>query len=495
MTGPGEQSHEDMHRAYFGEVLDSVRKVMGQNYGLKDVSIRPIRTGGSRLSIPVRITGNGRDGRKARYFGKILGNSDITVAASIQFFKNVYLQMNAQDPIFEASRSAEDMAKDQYEALKAIHGLGIPTAHPFGYHRLEGNLWLVVADFLEAKPMAETGNVTPEQISIVFGYLKKMHRNGLFHGDLKPENIMVGEKIFMLDVGRFRHGDAPGAPRHSHAGAVCVQQVAGDDLHHAVMRILDHVDDEGQAHGAGDLFHAAPAGRVHPAERDLGQQGRRHMRGRGGGEAAHAGLDDLGPAGVAGPAVRDDVAQADEQVGVHRRAVHLHGDGVVAGADLAEVDERLVDAVVVLGDAHAAVRLLPHLGADLLVGHDAMRARCGEDLDVLVAHAGLVEGVEQHREDARHRRGARGVLHQHDHLLLAGRQLAQWRRADRRLEPRSQRRGEVLNLRQGLHRAGEDDAVRRHLGGDARLAVRQLDARALAGAHLRPRRPPRTSPR
>ena len=206
MTGPGEQSHEEMHRAYFGEVLDSVRKVMGQNYGLKDVSIRPIRTGGSRLSIPVRITGIGKDGRKARYFGKILGNSDLTVAASIQFFKNVYLQMNAQDPIFEASRSAEDMAKDQYEALKAIHGLGIPTAHPFGYHRLEGNLWLLVADFLEAKPMAETGNVTPEQISTVFGYLKKMHANGLFHGDLKPENIMVGDKIFMLDVGRFRHG-------------------------------------------------------------------------------------------------------------------------------------------------------------------------------------------------------------------------------------------------------------------------------------------------
>jgi tRNA A-37 threonylcarbamoyl transferase component Bud32 len=206
MTSPGEPSHDEMHRAYFGEVLESVRRVMGRHYGLKEVSIRPIRTGGSRLSIPVRITGTDREGHKARYFGKILGNSDLTVAASIQFFKNVYLQMNAQDPIFEASRSAEAMAQDQYEALKAIHGLGIPTAHPFGCHRLEGGLWLVVAEFLEARPIAETGNVSQEQIATIFGYLKKMHRNGLFHGDLKPENIMVGEKLFILDVGRFRQG-------------------------------------------------------------------------------------------------------------------------------------------------------------------------------------------------------------------------------------------------------------------------------------------------
>jgi tRNA A-37 threonylcarbamoyl transferase component Bud32 len=114
--------------------------------------------------------------------------------------------MNSQDPIFEASRSAEDMARDQYEALKKIHRLGIPTAHPFGYHRIDGGLWLVVAEFLEARPMARTGEVSDEDIATVFRYLRKMHRNNVFHGDIKPENIMVGRKIYFLDVGRFRQG-------------------------------------------------------------------------------------------------------------------------------------------------------------------------------------------------------------------------------------------------------------------------------------------------
>jgi len=206
MPAPSPTDHDEAHRAYFRDILAGIRTVMADRYGLEDVSIRPIRTGGSRLSIPIRITGTDARGQKVRYFGKILGNSDLTVAASIQFFKNIYLNLNAQDPIFEASRSAEAMARDQYEMLKRIHALGIPTAEPHGYHRIDGGLWLVVAEFLDAAPVVDTGKVTPEQVRTVFGYLKRMHRNDIFHGDLKPENIMLGEKLYILDVGRFRDG-------------------------------------------------------------------------------------------------------------------------------------------------------------------------------------------------------------------------------------------------------------------------------------------------
>jgi tRNA A-37 threonylcarbamoyl transferase component Bud32 len=206
MPAPSQSDHDEAHKAYFRDILAGIRTVMADRYGLSGVSIRPIRTGGSRLSIPIRITGTDAKGPKVLYFGKILGSSDLTVAASIQFFKNIYLNLNAQDPMFEASRSAEAMARDQYEMLKKIHELGVPTARPFGYHRIDGGLWLVVAEFLDATPMADSGKVTPEQVRTIFGYLKKMHRNGVFHGDLKPENIMLGDRIYILDVGRFRDG-------------------------------------------------------------------------------------------------------------------------------------------------------------------------------------------------------------------------------------------------------------------------------------------------
>jgi tRNA A-37 threonylcarbamoyl transferase component Bud32 len=138
------------------------------------------------------------------HFGKILGSSDLMTARSIQLFKNVYLQMNAQDPIFGVSDSAEDMARDQYEMLKAMHAIGIPTAKPYGYHTINGFLWLVVAEFLEATPISASNKVSQGQIAMVFRYLRRMHRKGIFHGDLKPDNIMVGDKVYILDVGRFR---------------------------------------------------------------------------------------------------------------------------------------------------------------------------------------------------------------------------------------------------------------------------------------------------
>jgi len=206
MPAPFQSEHDEAHRAYFRDILAGIRAVMADRYGLSNVSIRPIRTGGTRLSIPIRITGTDAEGHRALFFGKILGSSDLTVAASIQFFKNIYLNLNAQDPMFEASRSAEAMARDQYEMLKRIHDLGIPTAEPFGYHRIDGGLWLVVAEFLDATPVDGAANVSPEHVRTLFGYLRKMHRNDVFHGDLKPENLMLGDRIYILDVGRFRDG-------------------------------------------------------------------------------------------------------------------------------------------------------------------------------------------------------------------------------------------------------------------------------------------------
>lgn len=205
-ANPAEGSHDDAHRSFFREVLQNIRRIMGEKYGLREVSIRPIGSGSSRLSIPIKITGLNGKGEKESYFGKILGSSDILSARSIQFFKNVYLQMNAQDPIFGVSESAEDMARDQYDMLHAIHDIGIPTAKPYGYHTINGILWLVVAEFLEAKPISASSEVSIEKMNTVFGYLRRMHRKGIFHGDIKPDNIMVGDKVYILDVGRFREG-------------------------------------------------------------------------------------------------------------------------------------------------------------------------------------------------------------------------------------------------------------------------------------------------
>jgi tRNA A-37 threonylcarbamoyl transferase component Bud32 len=207
MTAPEtETSHYETHWEYFKELLQTIRKLIHERYKLTNVSIRPIGSNASRLSIPVKIVGVNDKGEKVVYFGKILGSSDLITARSIQLFKNVYLQLNSQDPIFGAQKSAEEMAREQYEMLRAILDAGVPTARPYGYHPINGQLWLVVAEFLDAKPISASSTVNTVQMDSVFRYLKKMHRKGIFHGDIKPDNIMFGDKIYLLDVGRFREG-------------------------------------------------------------------------------------------------------------------------------------------------------------------------------------------------------------------------------------------------------------------------------------------------
>jgi tRNA A-37 threonylcarbamoyl transferase component Bud32 len=197
-------SHEVIHIAFFREVLRDIRRVMSENYGLHRVSIRPIRSDASRLSIPVKITGVDKTGRSVRYFGKILGSNDLFSDRSMQLFKNLYLQMNAIDPIFGFTETAEDMARQQFESLKAIYDTGIPTARPLGYHSVNGHMWLLVAEYLDSQPVSEGAEVTTEQIDRMFAYLKIMHGRGIFHGDIKRDNIMLGDKIYILDAGVFR---------------------------------------------------------------------------------------------------------------------------------------------------------------------------------------------------------------------------------------------------------------------------------------------------
>jgi len=216
MTAPApETAHDEAHREYFKEVLQTIRKIMSEKYGLKDVSIRPIGSDASRLSIPTKIVGSNDQGERVRYFGKILGSSDLVTARSIQLFKNVYLHMNAKDPIFGVQMSAEEMARDQYEMLKRIYDAGIPTAMPYGYHPIFGILWLVVTEFLEATPISSSSTVTPAEMDVVFMYLRRMHRQRIFHGDIKPDNIMFGNKIYIMDVGRFRDG-VPSAKKQAY---------------------------------------------------------------------------------------------------------------------------------------------------------------------------------------------------------------------------------------------------------------------------------------
>jgi serine/threonine-protein kinase RIO1 len=191
------------HREFFREVLQDIHKIMETEFHLTKVSIKPVGAEVARLSIPIKIEGTDKNGKRVRYFGKILGGTDNMTARAIQLFKNLYLHMNSMAPMFRVTESPEELARHQYEMMNAIGQLGIPTATPRGIYPLRAKLWLLVADFLDAKPIGDVPELTDEHLDTVFSYLRKMHDNNIFHGDIKPDNLMFGDKVYIIDVGNF----------------------------------------------------------------------------------------------------------------------------------------------------------------------------------------------------------------------------------------------------------------------------------------------------
>jgi hypothetical protein len=203
------------HLDYLREILRGIRRILAEQYGLRESSVRPIRSAGSRLSMPVRISGLSPEGRPVRYFGKVLGTHDVVSDRSMQFAKNLYLEITELDPIFDFTDTAEDMARQQFESLRAIHDSGVPTARPLGYHRVTEGTWLLVAEFLRARPLPEWKEVPVAHVDTAFRYLKTLHDRGVVHGDIKPENIMRGDRIYILDCGVLR-SDAPLAKKRAY---------------------------------------------------------------------------------------------------------------------------------------------------------------------------------------------------------------------------------------------------------------------------------------
>jgi tRNA A-37 threonylcarbamoyl transferase component Bud32 len=202
-------SQSNSRREFFRDILHRVRLIMAEQYKLKEVSIRPVGAAGSRLSVPVRITGLNEGGEEICYFGKIIGNSEMITERTIQLFKNLYLATSDMEPMFGAIQTPEEMAKYQYRMLQSIYDLGIPTAKPLGYHSIDGTFYLLVAEFLYAKPISSVKEVNPEILETVFGYLSRMHQKGIYHGDIKPENIMLGDRIYIIDVGNLSETASP----------------------------------------------------------------------------------------------------------------------------------------------------------------------------------------------------------------------------------------------------------------------------------------------
>lgn len=145
-----------------------------------------------------------------------------------------------------------------------------------------------------------------------------------------------------------------------------------------------------------------------------------------------AGHDAFAPAAVAGHGVTGHAAGQDELVRFQRGRVQPDGRAAPRGP---HVGQALLFVALVVDDLKAAVKVLAEQGEMLLGRLAAVRAVCGENADVPVRHADLVEPSDDERKILARGLPAAGDIRDDDADGITGvHDLLERRRADRRGE-------------------------------------------------------------
>jgi tRNA A-37 threonylcarbamoyl transferase component Bud32 len=252
MKMPLGESAAEGRDGYTGRVLDRIRQVLENEHGMREVVIRPMGASAARLSIPIRIYYCRSDGSRDIAFGKLIGSTEPFLERSIQLAKNLYLQTGACVPIFGFAGTAREMAEHQFRTMGRIHQCGVPTARPLGCHDLGEGRYLLVTEFLRGKAV-DGHSADPRVVDQAFAHLSLMHQNGVFHGDIKPENILVGERVYIIDVGRFRD-DVPEESRCAYDLASMMCSFLGPAGHQAVLDAAARHFSVGQLRMAADYL-------------------------------------------------------------------------------------------------------------------------------------------------------------------------------------------------------------------------------------------------
>ena len=141
-----------------------------------------------------------------RYFVKVVTRQNSLVHALFTGARNLGAFSSGTEGFFEHFSTPVAMAEHELEATERMRELGVNAPAPVEAFEAD-DLGVVVLEFLpEFRPLADLG---PEEVATyapaLFGALATMHANGLVHGDLRDENVLVqGGELYFIDATNVR---------------------------------------------------------------------------------------------------------------------------------------------------------------------------------------------------------------------------------------------------------------------------------------------------
>ncbi|WP_232688357.1 RIO1 family regulatory kinase/ATPase [Halobacterium zhouii] len=218
--------------------LEAVASEVGERYGQEAVRVEFLDAD-NWLSTPCVMN--------ERWFVKVVTGQNALVHALFTGARNLGAFSSGTEGFFEPFDGPVEMAEHELEATRKLRALGLNAPRPVEAFEVDG-LGVLVLEYLpefeplDALPPDEVESHLPE----LFEALAVMHANGVAHGDLRGENVLVYEgDLYFIDATNVAEDGLAGARAYDLASALAaLEPLVGEKA--VVEAALEHYDPGGE---------------------------------------------------------------------------------------------------------------------------------------------------------------------------------------------------------------------------------------------------------
>lgn len=182
--------------------LDAVEESLRDDCGIEEVELSTL-DGENWLSVPLVANDE--------FFVKVLTSQNTLTHSLFTTMRNLGARFSGNGPFFETYDSPLDMARHEFEAAKRMREIGVRAPRPVDVVEADERA-LILFEYLDGFETLSEVEIDDDTMREVFGLLRRLHDNGLAHGDFSLENVLVvDDEIYFIDstsISEDGHDDA-----------------------------------------------------------------------------------------------------------------------------------------------------------------------------------------------------------------------------------------------------------------------------------------------
>jgi hypothetical protein len=183
-----------------------------------------------------------------RWFVKVVSPQNSLVHALFTTGRNIGAVSAGDESFFEHYGDPVEMARHELAATERIRELGVGAPEPVEAFEVDGLGVLVLEYIPDFRTLSEC---SPEEVEALapdlFESLSIVHADGLAHGDLRAENVLVrARELYFIDATNVREGMAGAAAYDLACALGTLEPIVGAKA--AVAAATEHYDAERLLH-------------------------------------------------------------------------------------------------------------------------------------------------------------------------------------------------------------------------------------------------------